>query len=567
MDSVGNMLSSQMMSTQMLSMAFMKDNVSIYQVLFALFMMQIMAFIPHIKKMAGEYFSKKFAKAQKSLMDTPLLKNVDEKTIKSSICFKKLGGSGSAHAKGGNVNTNFTIDALNFYITNINESVNLEFIKDYYVTNKEEFEIAKNIYCKVNTSVATESDDINYTITVYSYELSLEELKSFMDDLKKKYMYEQKNKLGKKKFYFDEYHIHLPKNQDGTIRFESAPHNMTFTMTEFNTNKSLSNVFGTHLDIVKERIDLFVNHPEWYQKKGIPYTLGVLLHGPPGTGKTSLIKSIAKDTKRHIFNIKLQPDSTQSQLRNLFFNERISVLGNGKTEVYNIPLDERIYVIEDIDCLSDVVHKRSSGESNLDMASEQNNENMTYDQTSGDLQPFNGGDMFAHMNYGGSHATISDTQHNTEIKPFKQNKTVANDSEKLNLSFLLNLLDGILETPGRILIITTNHPEKLDPALIRPGRIDINIEVGYCDVKMINDIYTYFFDGNCNALDIDESDYVNKLTPASMNKLLLDNFNDSDAAKEAILKEIFENQNNNGNNNNKRLMDQIKFFHKLNKQF
>mgnify|MGYP003683367193 CR=1 FL=1 len=43
---------------------------------------------------------------------------------------------------------------------------------------------------------------------------------------------------------------------------------------------------------------------------------------------------------------------------------------------------------------------------------------------------------------------------------------------------LLNVLDGVVETPGRLLIMTTNHPEKLDPAITRPGRIDKTILLG-----------------------------------------------------------------------------------------
>ena len=38
-----------------------------------------------------------------------------------------------------------------------------------------------------------------------------------------------------------------------------------------------------------------------------------------------------------------------------------------------------------------------------------------------------------------------------------------------------------------------NYPEKLDKALIRPGRIDINLEVGYCDKPMINEMYKFFY--------------------------------------------------------------------------
>ncbi len=44
--------------------------------------------------------------------------------------------------------------------------------------------------------------------------------------------------------------------------------------------------------------------------------------------------------------------------------------------------------------------------------------------------------------------------------------------DELNLAGLLNVLDGVVDTPGRIVIMTTNHPEQLDPALIRPGRIN-----------------------------------------------------------------------------------------------
>lgn len=45
-------------------------------------------------------------------------------------------------------------------------------------------------------------------------------------------------------------------------------------------------------------------------------------------------------------------------------------------------------------------------------------------------------------------------------------------SDALNLAGLLNVLDGVVDTPGRLLVLSTNHPEVLDPALIRPGRIN-----------------------------------------------------------------------------------------------
>ena len=48
----------------------------------------------------------------------------------------------------------------------------------------------------------------------------------------------------------------------------------------------------------------------------------------------------------------------------------------------------------------------------------------------------------------------------------------------LTLADILDILDGPIDTPDRIVIMTTNHPERLDPALIRPGRVNLSIELG-----------------------------------------------------------------------------------------
>ena len=65
--------------------------------------------------------------------------------------------------------------------------------------------------------------------------------------------------------------------------------------------------------------------------------------------------------------------------------------------------------------------------------------------------------------------------------------------DTLNLSGLLNVLDGVVDTPGRILIMTTNHPEKLDPALIRPGRIDKKLILSYMHGDDVNDMLEHYF--------------------------------------------------------------------------
>jgi len=65
--------------------------------------------------------------------------------------------------------------------------------------------------------------------------------------------------------------------------------------------------------------------------------------------------------------------------------------------------------------------------------------------------------------------------------------------DKLNLSGLLNVLDGVVDTPERIVIMTTNHPEILDPALIRPGRIDQKLLLGYMKWPNVVDMINHYF--------------------------------------------------------------------------
>jgi SpoVK/Ycf46/Vps4 family AAA+-type ATPase len=97
------------------------------------------------------------------------------------------------------------------------------------------------------------------------------------------------------------------------------------------------------------------------------------------------------------------------------------------------------------------------------------------------------------------------------------------------------LLDGVLETPGRIIIMTSNHPEKLDKALIRPGRIDIALNVGFCTRDMIVDMIRYFYDNKDFFIPDDEWQYTNHITPAEMNKIMLNNFDNIQKCKNELL--------------------------------
>ena len=162
-------------------------------------------------------------------------------------------------------------------------------------------------------------------------------------------------------------------------------------------------------------MEFFLTRKDWYEDKGIPYTLGFMFHGEPGCGKTSTIKAIANVGKRHIINIHLSEIKSKEQLNHLFFNDEINVWDNGKTERYTIPVNERMYVIEDIDAMGDIVLKRDFKKPEI---------------------------------------------HKKEIKMDEFGNIIQEPEQNpIDLSFLLNLLDGTLESEGRIIAITTNYPD------------------------------------------------------------------------------------------------------------
>jgi len=276
-----------------------------------------------------------------------------------------------------------------------------------------------------------------------------------------------------------------------TIQNPLPTTHIIYTQHKFHTTRSFENVFFEQRQKVKKHVEFFLTRKDWYEKKGIPYTLGFMFHGEPGTGKTSTVKAIANTARRHIINVHLSEIKSKAQLRHLFFNEEIHVTNGPNTERYTIPVHERLYVIEDIDAMGDAVLKR---EWKKPVVPEEKKKPI--------------GDPWM------------DRDNEDDIK------------EPIDLSFLLNLLDGTLEANGRILAVSSNFPERIDRALIRPGRIDMIVHFKKCNRAILQEMVNSFYDEDLDDWTNDDLNY--KWSPAEVNQILFRNFDKPNDAIEEL---------------------------------
>ncbi|GAA6018529.1 hypothetical protein JCM10207_007207 [Rhodosporidiobolus poonsookiae] len=166
---------------------------------------------------------------------------------------------------------------------------------------------------------------------------------------------------------------------------------------------------------VVDDVKAFMRRGRWYSERGIPYRRGYLLHGPPGSGKSSFIQALAGSLDYNICVLNLSERGlTDDKLNHLLANAP----------------ERSIVLLEDID------------------------------------------------------AAFSKRQQTGE----------AGFNSSVTFSGLLNALDGVASsTSQRILFLTTNHLEQLDPALIRPGRVDLKELIDDATPFQARELFTRFY--------------------------------------------------------------------------
>jgi hypothetical protein len=374
------------------------------------------------------------------------------------------------------------MDAVVFFVTTLPAMKSLLGVTNHdYLPN--EFEpvcLDNDVYFELMDLKVTDGAPEVIKFKLYCYEHDVQHLQTFVDTCNADYERRMANKLGAHRYYFDQM---VSTKTKGSVQNPLPSTHLVYTKTKFVTTRTFENVFFEQRKQVKDRVKFFLEHRDWYEKKGIPYTLGFMFHGPPGTGKTSSIKAIANAGRRHIINIQLSEIKTKQQLQHLFFNDEIYVFNGANTEKYIIPVAERLYVIEDIDAMGDVVLRR---EWKKPVVEEKKKEE----------------DLFGDR---------------------KQD-----EKETFDLSFLLNLLDGTLEANGRIIAFSSNYPERIDKALIRPGRVDMIVHFKNCSRAVLKEMVDSFYEQDLAIPDDPTLD--GKWSPAEAVRILFQNFGDPDAA-------------------------------------
>jgi len=372
-----------------------------------------------------------------------------------------------------NISDNHTITHIKEYsFDNYSRNTNNRDLGIYMVVQNTKFLISKEHQIYAYTSIHNEEkdDDTNnkkakyvskiekISIQLISYKSDIQTIKQYVDNITKQYLSSIEDLRENKKFIYT-----LAKTKCEDSKYEIWDENL------FSSTRQFSNIFFHDKPNFIKKLDFFLNNKQWYFDKGIPYSLGIGMHGPPGTGKTSLIKAIANYTNRHVIVISLKLIKTKKELDSIFFEERY----NNDNRKGSIGFDKKIIVFEDIDCIGDIVLDREK----------KKNKSITGFGKKIDMDDLNN----SQIHVGDLLETIVATEKICEIP-----KLVSLE-EPITLDDILNLWDGIRETPGRIMMISSNHYQELDPALIRPGRIDITLELSYVSHAIIKEMYLHLF--------------------------------------------------------------------------
>jgi len=391
---------------------------------------------------------------------------------------------------------------------------------------------------------------INFTIMM-SRDKCIDEMYNFIEKCEKTYNKKIEDRMTDKIFIYEFLQSESARSSsdddwnDG--RRDQKLSNILCSEYQLNTTKDLNkNCFFTDVDKIIKRINFFINNKAWYESRGIPYQLGFLFYGPPGCGKTSTIKAISRLLDRHIVNVNdIDKIKKVSDIKNIFYGDYI----NGR----HIPTHKRLYVIDEFDKILDTISEKPAinnaaamnamsanllnGIMGMGMSGEAGSGVIVVDSDTSSCENGNGDTS---NDTGKRKSTKKNEDGITQGKQHGQPTSLMKQKSVINDADILTIMDGLVETSGRIIICTANDPNKISEPFKRPGRLDEHIEFTKCTRRMVIQLLELFYSTTLNEeqmakINNIENDIQFKYSPAEINKFCFNNLTSVDD----VISELF----------------------------
>jgi chaperone BCS1 len=108
-----------------------------------------------------------------------------------------------------------------------------------------------------------------------------------------------------------------------------------------------------------------------------------------------------------------------------------------------------------------------------------------------------------------------------DVDAFFQHRSKADAGVKVSYSGFINALDGVAAHEGSVVFLTTNHPQLIDEAAIRSGRVDFRLELSLCDRGQLERMFRKFFDDADAAARFAAMVPADRWSPAQVQERLL----------------------------------------------
>lgn len=257
--------------------------------------------------------------------------------------------------------------------------------------------------------------------------VSMKNIYDFIDDCIKTFDIFQEQETNKGPFIFSYKEI-----KDNSPIFEEK---------YFRSSQTLgASVFDNKQKLINA-INKFTNDDYYKEHTEITRKLIPLFYGEPGTGKTFAIRLLAKELKRNIISVQLNKIKSLDELNSVFFFNTINE--------HKITPEKCIFVIEDLDAMTELLKSRKY------QMSEHKKDDISII----------------------TNLLKSSANENGESNSIKEST--------LTMSDVLNILDGLYTLDNYVIVFSTNHIEKLDPAFLRDQRITHKLEFKKCSKEIL----------------------------------------------------------------------------------